>query len=375
MDKLVNTEDSFARMQAIFDERERQYNEREEEFKQRRAAFATLETTLTAQKQDIEAREKAVADKEEKVSKLHLDQENAYRNKLAELENREESIKSLEEKLKKDKAAFEAEKNNAYLRVKLEEEELKNERMKVRRQAEALEYEKEMGNIGVEVIKEDLSNYVSKSEVQEHYLPKNKVEKDYISRTEHEQKVAELEQSINALQQAKTDLFRKMFGRGNDNTDTAPKQQIQEDNLMYGDEDETQDEVAKPETEHITEATRDLTADSLKETLMEHTEFQMPQIRHAESGDLIDCSIGKALKCVFVFGEPPYFDLVVERKSGKRLDELIDLLKRGYPDITFEYENGELRGTGFFLRNMSAESLIEEVKKIAGDMEEGTHGK
>ena len=51
MESLMNnTEDSFARMQAIFDERERQYNEREEEFKKRREAFATLETRLSAQR-------------------------------------------------------------------------------------------------------------------------------------------------------------------------------------------------------------------------------------------------------------------------------------------------------------------------------------
>ena len=39
------------------------------------------------------------------------------------------------------------------------------------------------------------------------------------------------------------------------------------------------------------------------------------------------------------------------------------------------YENGELRATGFFLRSMQAEDLLKEVSQLAGDMEEGTHGR
>lgn len=361
MENLMNnTEDSFARMQAIFDERERQYNEREEEFKKRRASFSALETRLSAQKQDIEEHERKLAEEEERLGRLHSEKEAVYQERSAELDKREKRIKALEDQLKKDKADFETEKNQAYLKVKLEEEELKNERVKVRRQAEALEYEKEMGNIGVTVIKEDLSGYVARSEL----------ETNYISIKEHEQKVAELEETVKALQQAKTDLFRKMFGREKD----APKEQAEGMNVMYGADsgDETEPE---PETERQAETERDLTVDSLRDSLLDHTEFSAPQIRHAEEGDLIESSIGKQLKCFFVFSEPPYFDLVIARKAGRRLDVLVDLLKREYPDISFVYENGELRATGYFLRNMQAEALIKEVKQLAGDMEEGVHGR
>lgn len=376
---MNNTEDSFARMQAIFDERERQYSEREEEFKKRREAFATLETSLSAQRAEIEEREKKIAAEEERLTKLHCERDEVYQNKIAELDDREKKINALEEQLKKQKLDFETEKNQAYLRVKLEEEELKNDRLRVRRQAEALEYQKEMGNIGVEVIKQDLSDYISKKDVQEHYLSKREVEAGYVSRSDHEAQIEELEQTVKALQQAKTELFRKMFGRdGEESRGKTPKEQVE--GILYGMEDageDTETESEKPDDpteEQTTEATRDLTVDSLKGTILDDTEFEPPQIRHAENGDLVETSVGK-VKCYFVFGEPPYFDLVIARKAGKRLDTLIELMKQEYKDISFVYENGELRATGFFLRNMQAEALLNEVKQLSGDMEEGTHGR
>lgn len=380
MENLMNnTEDSFARMQAIFDERERQYSEREEEFKKRREAFATLETSLSAQRAEIEEREKKIAAEEERLTKLHCERDEVYQNKIAELDDREKKINALEEQLKKQKLDFETEKNQAYLRVKLEEEELKNDRLRVRRQAEALEYQKEMGNIGVEVIKQDLSDYISKKDVQEHYLSKREVEAGYVSRSDHEAQIEELEQTVKALQQAKTELFRKMFGRdGEESRVKTPKEQVE--GILYGMEDageDTETESEKPDDpteEQTTEATRDLTVDSLKGTILDDTEFEPPQIRHAENGDLVETSVGK-VKCYFVFGEPPYFDLVIVRKAGKRLDTLIELMKQEYKDISFVYENGELRATGFFLRNMQAEALLNEVKQLSGDMEEGTHGR
>ena len=376
---MNNTEDSFARMQAIFDERERQYSEREEEFKKRREAFATLETSLSAQRAEIEEREKKIAAEEERLTKLHCERDEVYQNKIAELDDREKKINALEEQLKKQKLDFETEKNQAYLRVKLEEEELKNDRLRVRRQAEALEYQKEMGNIGVEVIKQDLSDYISKKDVQEHYLSKREVEAGYVSRSDHEAQIEELEQTVKALQQAKTELFRKMFGRGSGESKiSSPKEQVE--GILYGMEDageDTEMESEKPDDpteEQTTEATRDLTVDSLKGTILDDTGFEPPQIRHAENGDLVETSVGK-VKCYFVFGEPPYFDLVIARKAGKRLDTLIELMKQEYKDISFVYENGELRATGFFLRNMQAEALLNEVKQLSGDMEEGTHGR
>ena len=376
---MNNTEDSFARMQAIFDERERQYSEREEEFKKRREAFATLETSLSAQRAEIEEREKKIAAEEERLTKLHCERDEVYQNKIAELDDREKKINALEEQLKKQKLDFETEKNQAYLRVKLEEEELKNDRLRVRRQAEALEYQKEMGNIGVEVIKQDLSDYISKKDVQEHYLSKREVEAGYVSRSDHEAQIEELEQTVKALQQAKTELFRKMFGRdGEESRGKTPKEQVE--GILYGMEDTDEDaktESEKPDDpteEQTTEATRDLTVDSLKGTILDDTGFEPPQIRHAENGDLVETSVGK-VKCYFVFGEPPYFDLVIARKAGKRLDTLIELMKQEYKDISFVYENGELRATGFFLRNMQAEALLNEVKQLSGDMEEGTHGR
>lgn len=380
MESLMNnTEDSFARMQAIFDERERQYNEREEEFKKRREAFATLETRLSAQRVEIEEREKKNAAEEERLTKMHCERDDAYQKKIAELDEREKKINAREEQLKKQILDFETEKNQAYLRVKLEEEELKNDRLRVRRQAEALEYQKEMGNIGVEVVNQDLSDYIPKAEVREHYLSKQEVEADYVPRSDHEAQIEELEQTVKALQQAKTELFRKMFGRGSEEGKiSSPKEQVE--GILYGMEDageDTETESEKPDDpteEQTTEATRDLTVDSLKGTILDDTGFAPPQIRHAENGDLVETSVGK-VKCYFVFGEPPYFDLVIARKAGKRLDTLIELLKKEYQDITFAYEDGELRATGFFLRSMQAENLLKEVSQLAGDMEEGTHGR
>ena len=239
-----------------------------------------------------------------------------------------------------------------------------------------------MGNIGVEVVNQDLSDYIPKAEVREHYLSKQEVEAGYVPRSDHEAQIEELEQTVKALQQAKTELFRKMFGRGSEESKiSSPKEQVE--GILYGMEDAGEDTETESESEkqnepveeqQTTEATRDLTVDSLKCTILDDTGFEPPQIRHAENGDLVETSVGK-VKCYFVFGEPPYFDLVIARKAGKRLDTLIELMKQEYKDISFVYENGELRATGFFLRNMQAEALLNEVKQLSGDMEEGTHGR
>lgn len=380
MEDMFNADENLSRMQAIFAEREKQYTEREADFKRRRESFAALEEKLTSLKADVEEREKKVAEKEKALEQQIAEKEAAYKIKDAELDEREKRVISLEEQLKQDKTAFENEKSGAYLKVKLEEEQLKNERLKVKREAEALEYEKEMGNIGVEVLREDLSNYIPKSEVHTHYLLRSEVEENYIPRSEHEKKVEELEQSVAALQQAKTELFRKMFGRGGDNADnmdatnTNREQTLDSKSEKKDDLPEKEDALEKPEVRETTEATRDLTVEYLKEYLIDQIDFKTPQVRHAEDGDLLESSIGK-LKCYFVFSEPPYFDLTYSTKGGRRLEQHLEQMKGKYSDISFVYENGELRATGFFLRNMSADTLIEEVKKIASDMEEGLRGR
>ena len=88
---------------------------------------------------------------------------------------------------------------------------------------------------GLRSYKQDLSDYISKKDVQEHYLSKREVEAGYVSRSDHEAQIEELEQTVKALQQAKTELFRKMFGRdGEESRGKTPKRTGGRNPLWHG---------------------------------------------------------------------------------------------------------------------------------------------
>lgn len=354
MEEVLKTEDSFDRMRAIFAEREKEYNAREEEFKQRRATFTALEEKLRREKEDIVSRENELKSRETELG-LRLD----------ELEKKRTEVLEMEERLKKERTAFDAEKSNAYLNVKLAQEELQNEMMKVKRQSEQLEFQKEMGNIGVEVIHVNTDDYIPKEDLK-NYILRSEVEERYILKTEHEKEVDQLKEINQNLQKAKAELFRKMFGG------SGAKETINEETQSSADKETRGGEA----TDIISETTRDLTAESLKDALLERTDYNAPRVRHADKGDLVEVKKGEAT-CCFVFDEPPYFDITFQRKESKRLLALLEKLRVMYPDVTFTSENGEVRITGYFMRSISVSSLLKEVEEISDGFleQEERHGR
>lgn len=360
MKEILTTEESFTKIQAIFDEREREYNAREQEFKQRKAAFLALEEKISRQKEENAVKERELKSEESRLNQLGV-----------ELEAQRADVQAMEKELKAAREEFEVEKGKAYLQIKIEKEELKNEQIKVRRLTEQLEYEKEMGNMGVEVLsvdmndyirKEELKDYISKSELQEQYIARSQVERDYIPKEVHETELKELKEVNDALQKSKAALFRKMFGKDSDAEE--PKEEAAEART----ENESVASIVelKEAAGDISETTRDLTADALKDALLERTDFIAPKIRHADNGDMVETEIrDKGLSCFFVFDEPPYFDIIAKRKESKRLTALIEDMRNAHPDITFTHEDGEVRASGYFLRSISVQALLNEVTKIA----------
>lgn len=348
MGNAVNIEENFSRMRAILEEREKEYDARESEFKERRSAFILLEEKLASDKKEIDARESALLEKDEMLQKS-----------FADLEARTRAMQEAEEALKQDKAEFETEKSNAYLQVKIEAEELKNERIRVRRQSEQLEYEKGIGKIGMEVIqvKDDV---ISDEELKKNYILRSEVEEDYILRSRHEEEVAELKETNQALLEAKTQLFRKMFGKDEKGESEQLQQSERPEPVKEEPKQETQPTA---EEEKLPETARDLTAQSLKDALLEQTEFSAPQIKHADVCDLVEAKRGEAT-CCFVFDEPPYFDIMWNKKAGRKLLAVIEKMKTTHPDVDVTNENGEIRATGYFLRSISAPVLLEEVAEI-----------
>lgn len=354
MEEVLKTEDSFDRMRAIFAEREKEYNAREEEFKQRRATFTALEEKLRREKEDIVSRENELKSRETELG-MRLD----------ELEKKRTEVQKMEERLKRERTEFDTEKSNAYLDVKLAQEELQNEMMKVKRQSEQLEFQKEMGNIGVEVIHVNTDDYIPKEDLK-NYILRSEVEERYILKTEHEKEVDQLKEANQNLQKAKAELFRKMFG-GSSAKETVSEEERSIVNKKAG---------GGEATDVISETARDLTAESLKDALLERTDYNAPRVRHADKGDLVEVKKGEAT-CCFVFDEPPYFDITFQRKESKRLLALLEKLREMYPDVTFTSENGEVRVTGYFMRSISVSALLKEVEEISDGFleQEERHGR
>lgn len=343
-----NEKSNLDRMKAIFEEREREYQEREAEFKQRRETFHAMEEHLVSEKAQIENREKQLKEQEETL-----------KESLKELQDGQNRLKEETEQLQKEREAFEAERNRSYLQSKLAEEELKNERIKVKRQSEQLEYEKEMGNIGIQIVSPgvDLSDYVLRSVVTEKYILKEEVQKDYILKSMHEEETERLREENKALQKAKTDLFRKMFGK------TESEGHSEESVPESGTIEKPEEACQSPEK------LRDMTAESLKNELLERTDFHTPQIRHAESGDLVETGKGR-FRIIFMFEEIPYFDLVVKEKESRQLNARLTEFIGKHPGITYDFpEDGSLRLNGCFIRTISEETLLSEVESIIAEFE------
>lgn len=360
MEEVLKTEASFDRMRAIFAEREKEYNAREEEFKQRRAAFTALEEKLRREKEEITSRETELKSRETELS-MRLD----------ELAKKRTEVQEMEERLKKERTEFDTEKSNAYLDVKLAKEELQNEMVKVKRQSEQLEFQKEMGNIGVEVIPVNTDDYIPKEDLK-NYILCAEVEERYILKTEHEKEVCRLKEANQNLQQAKAELFRKMFG----GSAASEKETVKEEDYGSADREAEWTGAGDKKDNEESESSRDLTAESLKEALLERTDYNAPRVRHADEGDLVEVKKGEAV-CCFVFAEPPYFDITFHRKESKRLLALLERLREKYPDVTFTCENGEVRMSGYFVRSISVPSLLKEIEEISESFleQEKRHGR
>lgn len=349
--ELHNEKTDLERMKAIFEEREREYQEREAEFKQRRDEFHTLEEHLRIEKAEIEEREKH----------LH-EQEDTLKESLLELQNNQERLKADAEQLKKEQEAFEAERNRSYLQAKLAEEELKNERIKVKRQSEQLEYQREMGNLGIQVVKSDVNMeaYILRTEVAEKYVLKEEVRNDYVLKTLYEEETEKLREENKALQKAKTDLFRKMFGKETSTDENVPN---------FGTEDKQAEESEEEEyPSTVDEKLRDMTADDLKNELLERTDFRTPKIRHSEGGELVETEKGR-FSVVFVFAEVPYFDIVMKEKESKRRNARLTKLVENHSGVTYDsLEDGSVRINGYFVRTISTDALLAEVENIMDEL-------
>lgn len=332
------TENDWLReIEEVFQERNELYKSWEERIEERKKE-------LLEREEKVRASERASAEREEKIME--------EQQRLAEKKKGIEELLSIQEK---NKVELE-EKSKHIIREKIDLEKKKNQ------------------YLSMDTCREkDTENSVC----LEDYILRTEVEKNYVTIEEHQRQIKEV----------KEEAFHEAFNRAlsvvvpNDSKTYSQvlEKADRETEETYAGKEEVQREEAEEEAEQVveeefyldedetelTEVKEELTASVLK-TYMEKNPsgFTFPEILHSEGEDQLRVTRG-TLEYRFIFDNPCYFDIIAERKEGKRLRNIITQLNQEYPKVKFRFNDGKIVATTYFSNKMPAHELISEVEEIS----------
>ncbi len=126
-------------------------------------------------------------------------------------------------------------------------------------------------------------------------------------------------------------------------------------------------DIPKEEPQHETEESvyEELTASILKSYLQKNeSRCEHMEIRHSEDCEQLHFTIG-GLKFVFLFSFPASFEISAVRKNGHVLQKVLAKMNEKYPDVKFQYEDGKVYATGYFMNTIRPEHLMERVDTIS----------
>jgi len=338
--------------------------------------LARLNHTFTERTQEYEKQEKALEKRkiilDAASEKLSIERERLKKQKT-ELDNREATLQDNETLFENNQkellemvAEIEEKQVNSSVEQTLLVEELKTERMKLKREREEIRTEREIDENGMAEFTVDLDQYVLKAEVEEHYIEKKKIEQHYIEKVKYEESIKEIEQQRDNATEEKTSLLRKVLVMQQEmGQNTSPTTQRNEETVKMQ-ETVNSEEVMKTKGSDKTEAHEDLTAEVLERYLHKNSHgFTTPQTLHSEAGEQLLVK-KNTLTCRFVFDEPSYFDISVERENNRKLQKTLKELNKAeqYQGVEFRYEAGCAYATGYFTADMPSYSLVKEVERI-----------
>jgi Chromosome segregation ATPases len=348
--------------------------------------LARLNQTFTERTQEYEKQEKALEKRkiilDAASEKLSIERARLERQK-AELDNREAMLQDNEtlfennqKEWKASVAEIEEKQVDSSVEYTVLVEELKTERMKLKREREEIRAEREIEENGMAECTVDLDQYILKAEVEEDYIEKKKIEQNYIEKVKYEERIKEVEAQRDKATEEKTSLLRKVLVMQQETgQSTSPMTQRNEETVeetVKTQETVNAEEVMKTkgsgkiEEPSKTEAHEDLTAEVLERYLHKNPHgFTTPQMLHSEAGEQILVK-RNALTCRFVFDEPAYFDISIERENNRKLQKTLKEFNQAeqYQGVEFRYEDGRAYATGYFTTDMPSYSLVKEVERI-----------
>lgn len=324
----------------------------EEVFQERNELFKSWE-------ERIEERKKELLEREEKVRASERESAEREQKLIKEQQQLEEKKKSVEELLsmqEKNKAELE-EKSKNIIREKIDLEKKKNQYLSMDTCTE-----------------KDTENRVC----LEDYILRTEVEKNYVTIEEHQRQIKEVKEE--AFHEAFNRALSVVVPNNSKTYSQVLEETDRETEETYADKEEVQREEAEEEAEQVveeeefyldenetevSEVKEELTASVLKKYMEKNPSgFTFPEILHSEGEDQLRVTRG-TLEYRFIFDNPCYFDIIAERKEGKRLRNIITQLNQEYPKVKFRFNDGKIVATTYFSNKMPTHELISEVEEIS----------
>lgn len=373
----LEEEDIFSRVKRIFDEKEvefrnweRELNQKELQWEAYSASLHQLKDQLEQSRQkmegkygDLEKREAAVIEREKQIETQQKTMEETLLSRSAILDEKE---KKLNQRL----ADVSKKESEMLLEKRIETENLNNEKLKIKREWKAVEAERAKMGMGICHQESNSENYISRDVVHEEYISRAEVSEKV---DEYEKCITELQElneilkkRMEALEQEKAELFRKLIAT---NVSSKNQRELAADEMISIPVDETS-EQSEGINETTDKADEELTADVLAASLKKNNMFEKVEILHAKEGVQISAQKG-LLHYRFVFNEPPYFDVYIERDVDEKRKKVIDQFRVNHPELEITTENGMIRITGYFTKDMSTWNLLDNVNRATDCLNQG----
>lgn len=297
----------------------------EEIFRERDSVYAERERLLELQKRELQREENSIEKEREAIEA----ERQLLQGEREQVLKEQEVLRKLSGELDAKKAELES-KSAAFIQDKLQLEKTKNQQLLLQNEKEKLEQECRNLRAGT---------YPSETGVSEEEL-----EEKYILKDEHFRLLEEQRAENSILQEEKQNLLKQLM----------KQQKPAEPSAETAEETHIQRKVVE-----------ELTAQILKNYLVKNDiGFEDLEIFHTEGKNQLYAKRGN-LEYRFIFENPCYFDVSVERKDGRKLKGVIDLLNQQHQDIKFFAREGRATATSYFSPGLPAYELIKEVETVS----------
>ena len=109
----------------------------------------------------------------------------------------------------------------------------------------------------------------------------------------------------------------------------------------------------------------ELTATVLQSYLQKNERrCEQMEIRHSEDCEQLHFTMN-GLNYAFLFSSPAAFEVSAPRKNGRVLQKVLAKMNEKYSDVKFQYEDGSVYATGYFMNTIRPERLMERVHVIS----------